>query len=350
MGSSKQFLKQILKRKSSLFILILLTLLFGTATTKAQSPPCIRRTFGYFYNYPTIPQFPILSTGMSYNALLGYVLADSLLRYGNLTETVNWSEDNEYSPTMKQFLKLYFDMVDWDPIHFINHKYYKPNVKPQFYARDIFRGIEKSVAAISEQKELDYFLMSSEYIARIRVENAPTMIDTSTNMYMEVMKVDARIVSPIKGMVLPDCIDEPQKTDKPKQSFTMGKPTTVGACLQFDYCPHWGDGNRIFEAGKEYFVFLDFGIYCTRNGVNYFGVQPVPHQDSRVPVFPINGDMVENPLGMFGFADSLSISEFQTKITNRIQQIKNTTTTGVETDRKLHNSINNRILLSKDNR
>ncbi|MFN8360849.1 MAG: hypothetical protein U0264_13125 [Candidatus Kapaibacterium sp.] len=257
--------------------------------------------------YPKLSVIPPLSTGMDFETLLSYILADSLMRSTtreSLTSHVKyWKKQKVKNDTIIAAIKYLYKLKDYDPIRFYQ---YMHSLDSPLYSINLLK-LHSSVAevlsrivtntpnafAINQLFEADYILkVHVNFIDSLPWINHP-------NQY--IYQVNATVLDTLKGRVFQSCGIENLSIKKSNKQLA---PTTASNTLCFTYVtgPYSNDvdnykvdesllngaGNLSLQPSQEVIVSLSHGNYLWDYGYDYFGLSI-----SRVTPI-INGQVKDN--------------------------------------------------------
>ncbi|MDP4197956.1 MAG: hypothetical protein Q8922_12555 [Bacteroidota bacterium] len=294
---------------------------------------------------PPLSQAPPLHTDMNWMTLLGYVWIDSMMRHP-FTSTDWTALDSMQSPdTLKQFLKYWYAMTDYDPLLFEEYGRDAKYLDTQYWGKPagLIGYIAQKTSQIMGDSARVATLLASAYILHIRVRNVTRDFDTFAHLDSQAMPVccvEATIIDTIKGVHIATGLCS---LIYPVVQQVDSLPST--GCLHFSYWPVWrkdgGDWLRwskesdstsafpsgsmgwdVLTPGNDYIVFLR-SIYLDYDGINsYFALWPMMG-DKVGGIYPIHSDTVSDPSNYWGMGSSVPVSTFETGIRQRIWNILN---------------------------
>lgn len=126
-------------------------------------------------------------------------------------------------------MKYLYTSVDFDPIRYERYMG-ASTLSPYITLSRITSDIATRMKTISPYPALDYTLLSSSYIAHVKVTNTFDKRKNFGNKTFWVMlrEVTSDVKEIIKGKILPSCSTQ-------TLSWNNDKPLTTNSCLQFNY-------------------------------------------------------------------------------------------------------------------
>ena len=311
---------------------------------KSQTTDCSSKTFtGSYFDIDYPSTFPEYTLDMPYEVLLGYVALDTVCYYGNSDEFAEFMSRQEYNDTLKTLMKYYYDVVDWDPLKFMQSRYYWDTAM-KITVSNVSEGLDYLIKKKSDNPYLDYILCRTDIIAHVLIKDTVSWTNNSADEFSGAKygaTVECELIEPIKGKVIPEIFVPQPLNKKNKLPEIQGKTTAdSGKTLIFNYCYGWkrksengefltmrdSTGAPWVKKGKEYIVFLNFVIDCVDDSSIYYHLRTIGFTKSSTGlIYPIENGIVISPLDDFGFGTGLTVSEFKTALQNRINQIKNFT-------------------------
>lgn len=323
--------------------------LFSQDTTYPQ-PPCYKPPV-LSYQLPPFNTHPEYTTDMPLEVYVGYTFLDSLRTNGyvafdpimrNLYKNPNFLND-----TMKQIMKYWYNLVDFNPVKFYTFGFGR-------YNSNLMHNIRQNAYPYTN---LYHGLLNSDYILHVKVNTIVEKIDSGSLKEgdpPEVELVTAEVLDVIKGKVLPECVI-PNTGDvyRAKDKKNFSKPLNAndsGACIQFGFyiaslhqamfdCDIVGWAplevlNPKFGiySGKEYIIFLQFGLICDDSNNVYAELNPTRNAFCRRDggekirpflAFPITNGLVDDSGAEMKFGTNLTVAEFKSKLQLEINKIKN---------------------------
>lgn len=221
-STSSLSLDTVMKNFRVLIIYLLLivgTSLF-TSSAKAQNETGWRQLneqafkgFKYWYDsttsmyqtrFPIIRNIPPLSSGMPFDIMFSYIVADSICRFAPQKDVTNllnsWTSMND---TLRYAAKYLYRMMDYNPVIF---RQYQDQImllrnmpfKTSFYSTkdEIQRKFAKFVPP--QEKNAVTTVLGAEYILRVQVvkiDSMPDKLDAGTLRY----RVTAKVLDTLKG-------------------------------------------------------------------------------------------------------------------------------------------------------
>jgi hypothetical protein len=283
--------------------------------------------------FPTT--YPPITLGMPPDVLTGYLVFDSLMHIpirGYLVDsTVNAIYDSD---TLRYVLKYAYEMKDYDPIAFFQLTEMFPWTGEYLERRPaslINRVLSRVGTAIPDSGKILMSLAYADAIVDLTVIDTFSVIDTTKPSNANVCEgVKATINDIIKGQNLPACSDTLYRA-KGKQRVPASAP---GDCLAFQYWYYWLQNIQIplgvttynrspwCVPDSEYIVFLKLdGL--GRDSVQYYAtLTPIGMSFSTLDgMYPVRGGVVCDPNNDLGFGTGLTVSEFKSKLRQKILSI-----------------------------
>ena len=325
-------------KKKIIILLVLLSPVFAYLNVYGQHPPCKPDYPGLTFSLAYLPSFPLYSTSMPFDVLLGYVAMDTVCNYGSAYEMYYFINRQDYNDTLKTLMKYLYILKDYDPVLFYRSiNFVDTNNYIQPY--DIYYEFMKKLVKVSPKSMIDELFCTTDIIAQVRIIDTLSIIDTTAKGGAGKLKIEVtcEIVDTIKGKVVPECKNH---IHLKKEQLQTGQPAQSGTCLQFIYCPAWSRNGRYndgytryglrdstgaawIKPNKEYIVFLDFTPVCWTDTDMYFTIRPEGPNSGTFLMYPIDDNgIVYDPLDDFGFGQGLTASEFKTKLRELINSIR----------------------------
>ncbi len=329
-------MKSIIKPKLfSFFVIIIILSAFFSG--KSQAKDCTSKTFtGSYFDIDYLTTFPDYDLEMPYEVLLGYVALDTVCYYGDWEEFADFMSRQENNDTLKTIMKHYYHVVDWDPIKFMQSRFYGDTAM-DITVRNVREGLDYLIEEKSDNPYLDYTLCHTDIIARVLVTDTVSWVDSASYVGPGVT-VQCELIDPIKGKIIPEITGPDPLAKKNNPPEIQKTSADSGKTLIFDYCLGWqrksDDGEFLtmrdstgapwIKEGKEYLVFLNLIVECVDHNIIRYELRTVDfHKSSTGLLYPVENGIVYSPLDDFGFGTGLTVSEFKTALENRINQIKN---------------------------
>jgi len=301
-----------------------------------------------FYYWLDMADYPnLLQSDMPYEVLIGYIVADSVVRAapGSRIMSDAIRKMNLLTDTAQFIYKYWYAMNEYDPLwfySFLNKKYPEANISSRSLRSDMR-------SRMYEDTKFTYVV--SDYILHIYVNNT-VHIDTSNTKYPEFSKTIAycKILDILKGGVFPSLDNAIFYNGEQKNSVESGivdnnyadaLVPTIMPDIVFNYVDQWrnGQGGRpLFnqrdghwiKPNKEYIVFLEFqgvdavGSWAPVGSIykQYYTLMPYPHTKSY-SMYPIEDGYVIDIRNALGFGTKVPVDEFKENIRKKIEEIKN---------------------------
>jgi hypothetical protein len=321
--------------KSKLVPFILL-LLFSSSIAKAQyhGPSDFHGAVKLAIPFPT--SYPPITLGMPPDVLTGYLVFDSLMNINLHQNQIDSIVNSIYdSDTLRYALKYAYEMEDYDPIAFFQLMEIFPwtgeylNRAPQGLYN---RVLSRVGTAIPDSGKLLMGLAYADAIVDLTVTDTFSIVDVTKPGNANICEgVNATINDIIKGQNLPGGCRDSLMRSKGKQRVPMSVP---GDCVAFQYWYYWLQNIQIplgvttynrppwCVPDSEYIVFLKFdGL--GRDSVQYYAtLTPVGMSFSTLDgMYPVRGGIVYDPNNDLGFGTGLTVSEFKSKLRQKILSI-----------------------------
>lgn len=309
--------------------IIFLIQLFCIKDIEAQNPPCAPNFPYVTYNAAHISSYPPYSLSMPFDVLISYVALDTISRYGNYGETIQFIKRQTFNDTLKKIMHYYYQMVDYDPIRFYQTTLYRiPNDSVMLTLDYLKENIYKQVRKQSPYSNLDYMLIRTDYILHIKALSINVVTDTTTSgPAHEVREVSFQVLDTIKGKVIPFKIENSQNINiKKSDNKNLNLPYN-GIIKVFQYSPNWGNlrdanNNPWIKTDSEYVVFLvNEGLCDDLNTGGYFNLRPVWPQSSTFGMYPVINGLINGADRDFNFIPNQSIEAFKASLRTRINEI-----------------------------
>jgi len=318
----------------------LITLLLVLLATSGAAQPHPPQPFGgpLFDAFPLLTQYPPLSTGMPYDVLLGYIGGDSIVRHASENLVRTTTKSLTYADTAKYAAKFIYEMTDYDPVTFFRWCYTQPTSGmyssggPGFVRGKLFDRLN-----VIFPKNLNFVpLLTSDYIAHVKVTETVTSTDTTASRARTAVLVTSYILDTIKGRRVPFCLNEQFKSKGNSEVQLQG---AYGACINWDYrlewqrlnhtgkTTHWdstfvdSQGGQWVEKHQEYIVFLRFISLRRDSEYNYATLIPVTGWGSCGGMYPIVNGVVYDPYNDFGYGTNLTVAQFKAALRGNINAI-----------------------------
>lgn len=310
----------------SAFIVVLGLLLPSLA---ASQLPCDSSSKSYFYEADKLKNFPPINSDMPNDVMLGYIVADSVLKTANLVQIedfINRQDNNIFSDSLKYFLKYFYKLSDYDPIT-LNQFAME---SPEDY---VFPNIVKSELSYFFNQNLDSgaqydYLINSSYILHVTInDTAQIYIDSTNPACTYTTAVSATVIDTIKGKNIPNIQINPNMVGFKKLKDKIQSGT--GATFVFQYCNQWpqAGGNKLLNnfvvPTKEYIVILLVRPLCEFNDKTYNTITPYLIPDFGCGMYRIENGMVMDVGNEWGLGQSVPVQQFKDRIRTYINNIEN---------------------------
>jgi hypothetical protein len=279
---------------------------------------------------------------MPLDVLLGYIYADSLSRTAQMGTVATMGRTLTDNDTLRYGMRYLYQMQDYDPVLFtqwtgvVDSTY---STDPGWAENKLVKAAIRNMATPNDAM-MKMALLYTSYILHIRATNESLYLDTNATRVKNHVLVTAELIDPIKGKVLPYCVNA-DGTD-PTGEYNLTKPAAYGECVQFDYCLEWTrlnhsdivhstdstfgstEGNRWIKMGEEYIVFLTFASpRMSDSNANYRYLTPgnIVGITTTGGMYPVIGGTVQNPEGDLGLGTNMSVGDFKSAIRAKIADI-----------------------------
>ncbi len=320
----------------ALFLLVLGTVVTLDAVTYEPLPNNSPYR-GLFYYISMAEYQDLLIPTMPPEIMVGYSVADSIVR-----SAPHFPEDvvknlNLESDTMAYLFKFWTIMNDWHPPRFqsfLSKKHPDAKVAGHSVEGALYMRTYKD-------PRLDY--VYPPYILHVYV-NDVIQIDTSfaKGPYIKIKGYPlslttayCKVLYNFKGKVLPSLQDaiiyNGELPDSGNSIISAIPPQTDLAFSYMDYWQRWDGGPYLLgwiKPGKEYIVFLEVnGRSNLRNpdgsiNKHYYSITPFRQNGSR-SMYPIENGIVRDEGNILGFGEREPLNIFKQNIINKLEEIKN---------------------------
>ncbi len=321
-------------KKNKFYKILLISFLILTNQAFSQHPPCKPEEQNLTVEFPRLTTFPMYSTGMPYDVLIGYIALDTIAYHSNKLDYYNFIERQTFNDTLQKIMRYYYEISDYNPILFAQSIRYWDSLI-QVTPLEMQKYFNEKVGKVSPTPYLDRALLEHEYILHISVtDTLYNQIPDYPGASSEIYNITATVLDTIKGRVFPSC-----KTLTVMPDSSYGELQEFpSSCVQFLYSPAWGfwkghsmhrieddNGNAWVKKNKEYIVFINLGIVCTTPTNDYYTMSPLglPYKSYTFLMFPIENGIVIDPGNEFGFGYNLTVQQWKTALRNRINTIIN---------------------------
>jgi len=333
---------KIKKFKSILWMLTIAMIV--TANLNAvtyEKLPNNSRYRGFYYYLSMANYQDLLLPTMPLEIMVGYAVADSLVRVApKYPEDVLKKLDLQ-SDTVAHLYKHWCLMNDWNPLRFLSFLY-RANPGAQLRGDFLESGL---YMRMYKDPKLDYVYPS--YILHIYV-NDVLQIDTAYSserlrskrgskgtLYDTVIDVKSetvafcKVLDTLKGKVFPSLNDA---------IFYNGELPDSGTCIiaaippqtdivfsYWNYWQRWMGGPYLLgwiKPGKEYIVFLEVTGKTGSANKFYYNIIPFRQLGSR-GMYPIENGIVRDEGNILGFGERVPLNIFKQNIINKLEEIKN---------------------------
>jgi len=314
-------------------LLAVIGFIAGSQVVKSQEEiclPCDSTAKGYYYSYPSLNIFnvPELQSNMPSDVIIGYIIADSVLR--NVTPIDFWEfiQTLGDGDTLNYILKYMYLMADHDPVR------YSKYLSTQPYPRKGALGYENHLLQRTSQlstmrKKLR--VITPEYILHVRVNETVTTEIPEGLRCKKLIAAHSTVVETIKGQVLPTM----------GMHYRLNSPAGIVAPITpspsnfvFEYCPYWPrewDGGTKYGIGTdsdpwvkpnyEYIVFTKFAGHCGDENITYSAMFPVGGTLS-FGMYPIIEGNVIDEGNAWGWGEVVPVDVFKENLRQFINAIK----------------------------
>jgi hypothetical protein len=285
------------------------------------------------FQYSVLTTYPPLTTGMSFDVLIGYIYFDSLARTAPLHAVDSFYRQLGYSDTLWQAVKYIYEIDDFNPVIF--SQYLNPQTTRRFHTAPahipqyIFKAIQNNYPDSLKTTELLY---SADYILDVIVEGTSNSFDSARHAFPHATAVECAVVDTIKGRVWPMCV-----LDSFSARYGKIRPQATYPCLQFSYSQDWPrkehadalpadsglmlDHHTWIQQDSEYIIFLQLTDLGRDSTHNYSALNPLRTANSMAGMYPVRAGFVYDPNDDFGFGSGLTVAQFKNRLRSRIYSI-----------------------------
>ncbi len=312
----------------------------------SQQPPCMPDYYGLTYSYPKYSHLPNYSTDMPYEVMLGYIVMDSVCKYGNGIMFDEFLNRQTYNDTIKKIMNFIYRMTDWDPYLFKRTQYYDESQINGYYylsPKTIVSELIEKAAILSSNYKLNKLLLESDYILHAFILDTITRQTLSAEILKDLAIVNYQVLDTIKGKRIPTCknISLNQYRDSEEKKDNLLESNN---CSQFEFRLGWerksefsdvvvlgnsenslvdSTGKIWTKKGQEYILCLQIIPLCRDNHKDYCVIYPKVIASLTCTMYPIENGKVQDPGNEFGFGSSVEINLFKTTLRQKINEILN---------------------------
>lgn len=320
--------------------------LLAEPTTPGDAKPCPCSSLypGHYFTEQYYPFKPVLRTDMPLDILLGYIIMDSIISYGQLSYPTVASRDEFFAgltcegDTLNYALKHLYRITDYNP--FLFHNFIWSVQAGKFSSITLLKRFYDQVKKVCGHQKFE--VMEAEYILHLRTTKVEPLYykndipgDTS-----KVFFVHNKVLDKIKGQVLPnfDRAITIFTQDSAGKSVLRSTDLNVPANTDFLYYynPGWVqnsvDGKQSqsmwripMEEDKEYIVFtrhLENCIDSLNARKQYYDIKTT-NLNLQGGIFPIvNGNVIDGA-NDWGWGTEVPLATFKRNLQELIDSIKN---------------------------
>ena len=299
--------------------------------------PCDSSTKGYYYSYQHSYYTPELLSDMPYDIMVGYIIADSVLRNASPVEISNFVYSLGYNDTLKYILKYMYLLSDYDPIRYSRFLLTQPTPRSSGYGTQnhVFQRV-----SVLPDGALNGRLVAPDYILHLRVNETVTTEIPDGLRCKSLIASHSTVIDKIKGQILPPLGTHYGLTtvgsnsgNGESEEISLPAPTD----FVFEYCPNWErrdvnggkwnsiicpDGTPWIKPSQEYIVFTKPIFYRSCETTAYYAMTPLGGTYSA-GMYPIeNGNVIDKD-NSFGWGEVVPVETFKQNLRNLINTIKN---------------------------
>ncbi len=276
--------------------------------------PCLPSYQGFYntYDYPLL--FPQYVSDMPFETLIGYVVSDSICKYGSLklyTEFINRQLYN--SDTLKYIERSFYSMKDYNPLMLKAYDYCSRNgeIRPFLISNKLQ---EKFSTLYFNSNKIRLALLLSDIIAHVKVVSTESKFNPNALLAKNQINVKSTVLKFIKGgnKNFKDSLNFLYSLEWPIEQDYYGKSSeTIGSKYN----------NSFVKIENEYIVFLKTSVICQDSSKIFYNLIPIGLDSQVYTVYPVVNGKVFDPKNDFGFGTNITVSEYINKITENINKI-----------------------------
>ena len=308
--------------------------------------PCDSTAKGYYYSYVGLTNhIPELESTMPLDIMVGYIVADSIIRNANNVQIYNFIKDlgNYDNDTLMYIIKYMYRLADYDPIRYRRYIGTCLNVSQK---RCSGMSVENDVLkrlGIQKGDKRRGLLISPDYILHVRV-NETVLTDIPDGIICtSLIAGHSTVLDRIKGQILPPLGAYYGIEINNSAIFESSYPNPTN--FVFEYCPNWPgtsrgvieceDGSPWLKPDKEYIIFTRLGGHCGTTmiaeenpslnitpNIVYAAMYPILGNGSG-GMFPIEDGNVIDARDFFGWGKVVPLAVFKQNLRNLIDTIRN---------------------------
>lgn len=175
----------------------------------------------YQYAFPIIRNIPPLSSGMPWDVMAAYVVADSIARFDTSRHATEfWLKSRmAMSDTLAGLLRFYYRMVDYDPIAFMQYRYEvdlnrdNPGHPYRASLHAIALAAREALLRCAPHRDdarALYSALSADYVLRVHVLSVDSMPHRPSPSRVTTTEFRAmvEVLDTLKGRTVPGCAFE----------------------------------------------------------------------------------------------------------------------------------------------
>lgn len=290
--------------------------------------------------FPVLSNRPPLTSDMPMDIIIGYLLADSIAKIATLNEIDQYLEEGISHDYLKQAMKYAYILNNYDPVLFAQWGGIDSTNDYICSIGHVRQSLISYVARMLPGGKLFATLLSSDFIAHVRVQSVSRTIDSSAGWARHANLVHAEILESIKGEWLPICNNYDEVSFADAGSYKQR--AYPGGCIEFDYRDEWERAiNPLLTKGATNFAGWveegdEFIVFLKLVAVSGFADDTLHYSSYKLTTSPAtliystNGSMYKVVDGIvvdenndFGFGMEISVVAWKTALYQAISQLIN---------------------------
>lgn len=335
----------------SIVIAAMLGFVSGSATAQIQFSP--NYSGALVYSIPILHSVPPIDSTQPVNIQTDYLWLDDAFRQVKPGFAMDqYIHSLGYGDTLKYFASILYQVVDANPITFVEWGSAVP--KPYPYKAPpgrIRTRVQSQYSFLKIDTNRTPFLLDADIIADVKITDTAKYYWVTDHIYPKTVVVTCQILDDIKGKYVPLCgsmiYSTYRKGPTPLSIISPVlmdvAPSSPGTCMQFEYSPNWPLGIQTdytyqgqpkltdstgdwIRKDSEYIAFLYFDGVGSDSTNDYYALLPNwGWFGSFDGLYPVRNGIVYDPNDDFGIGASsgLSVADWKSRIRARIYSIVN---------------------------
>ena len=308
---------------------------------------------------PPLTEAPPLNSGMPYNAMIGYIIMDSVCKTFQAHSIDSIIQSCTNYDSLNYLLKYLYAAADYSPILFTQYCWYGDLINTTYKSQPgwLYGAAKKRIQQLllnnSTLCNPSYITFGANTIYHIIITSINTGIDSLSGFWgkpSQLECISATVLNVFKGQQWLSCNNPTNNTIKNKSLRYNIMADSTGSCINFSFDPLMccqmpisGDfpltngmthrvldnkgnplrnyGDFTWQVDSEYIVFLNNEVDYDGT-YDYFRLQPMRGYEPQGGIYPICNGMVLDSANYFGLGTSVPLNKFENMLTQTISSFE----------------------------